>query len=108
MNRFERTLQSIKKHHKETLLMLLITLTIFSYQEYGSDVRDRITNSHIDAASRADYDNDHGGNAQVIVHQDGTYGVGFGRSAQVNITLRDCASWVVTRVNGTVQQSPPC
>ena len=108
MTKLRRVVRSIKKHHKATLLTLLITLAIFSYQEYASDIRDRITNSHIDAVFRAQNDNAHGGNAQPIVHQDGTYGVGFSPALHDNVTVTDCVSWVVTRVNGTVQQSPPC
>jgi hypothetical protein len=107
MTKLRRVLQSIKKHQKATILTLLITLALFSYQEYTSDIRDKITNSHIDAAYRADYDNDHGGNAQPIVHSDGTYGVGFDRTPHLNITFTDCASWVVTRANGTIQTSGP-
>ena len=90
------------------LLTLLITLTIFAYQEYASDVRDTITNSHIDAVFRAQNDNARGGNAQPIVHQDGTYSVGFNRVLHDNATVKDCLLWVVTRANGTIQQSPMC
>lgn len=100
--------RSIKKHNKATALMLLMTLAIFAYQEYRSENRDRITNSHIDASFRALRDIAHGGDAQPIVHQDGTYGVGFDRALHDSGTLRDCLSWVVTRANGTVEHSPPC
>jgi len=107
MTKLHRVLQSIKKHQKANLLLLLITLAIFSYQEYASDIRDRITNSHIDAAYRAQYDNEHGGNAQPILHQDGTYGVGFSRAPQDTVTVKACVSWVITRANGTIETSGP-
>lgn len=82
--------------------MLVLTLAIFTMQEYQYGIGQRILESEISASSRVNAD---GGQGHLEQRPDGTYVAALERPLKDAVHLQACVGVVVIRANGTVE--PP-
>jgi hypothetical protein len=108
MNEIQRLIRSCWKHHKEFLVSMIVTFSLFAVAYHQGVISERNIESQNDAHFRAQQYNSQGGNAQPFRNPDGTYSDQFPVSLHDTATSKDCLSYVLVKANGTVISSPPC
>jgi hypothetical protein len=91
------------RDNKANLLMLILTLAIFTVQEYQYGIGQRILESEISASSRVNADILGGGQAHLQQRPDGAYVAALERPLKDVVSLQACVRVVIIEANGTVE-----